>query len=128
MPHNPGLASDLIQKQVRTFSCQPHRAGDEPSMNALEWNDVALAKYLTSNPGLADEIKDLSPEEQKRQTQWAFEDEAEDQGIEPWELALNLVAESPEQLKTLRREAHTQVAEALGMDWKEYCELNDIED
>lgn len=96
-------------------------------MNLLESNDVALAKYLDTNPMLRDEIKDLPDDEQKQQTLWAFEDEAESQGIEPWELALQLVAESPEQLKELRLEAHHQVAEALGMDWDEYCDLNEIE-
>ncbi|MDY7559818.1 DUF6388 family protein [Pseudomonas sp. 10B1] len=97
-------------------------------MDALDFNEAALAKYITTNPGLQEEIKDLSPEEQKQQTQWAFEDEAEDQGIEPWELALQLVAENPEQLKAMRLEAHTQVAQTLGMDWAEYCELNDIQE
>ncbi|OCR21749.1 hypothetical protein AFK24_27630 [Pseudomonas syringae] len=97
-------------------------------MNLLEWNDIALAKYLTTNPILETEIQQLSAEEQKQQTQWAFEDEAEDLGIEPWELALQLVAESPEQLKSMRLEAHQQVAETLGMDWNEYRELNAIEE
>lgn len=96
-------------------------------MNAQEWNDAAVAKYLASHPALQDEIKHLSPTEQKQQAQWAFEDEAESQGIEPWELALELIAESPEQLKSMRLEAHAQVAEALGMEWEEYCELNDIQ-
>ena len=97
-------------------------------MNALEWNDAALAKYLVSNPALQDEIKDLSPQEQKQQTQWAFEDEAEALGIETWEYTLQLIAESPEQLKSMRLDAHRQVAEALGMDWAEYCELNAVEE
>jgi hypothetical protein len=97
-------------------------------MNALEWNEVALAKFLADNSFLQAEIENLSPEEQKQQTHWAFEDEAESQGIEPWELALQLVAESPEQLKTMRLDAHKQVAETLGMNWAEYCELNDIEE
>jgi len=97
-------------------------------MNLLEWNDVALAKYLETNPGLREEIKDLSAKEQLDQTKWAFEDEAEDQGIEPWELALELIAETPEQLKAMRLEAHRQVADTLGMDWAEYCELNEIEE
>lgn len=95
-------------------------------MNALEWNEAALAKYLSTYPALQDEIKDLSAAEQKQQVQWAFEDEAESQGIEPWELALELVAESPEQLSAMRLEAHAQVAEALGMEWDEYCALNGI--
>ncbi|RMV84694.1 DUF6388 family protein, partial [Pseudomonas coronafaciens] len=80
-------------------------------MNTLEWNEAALAKYLAAHPTLKDEISVLSPKEQKQQLQWAFEDEAETQGIEPWELALELIAESPEQLKSMRLEAHAQVAE-----------------
>lgn len=97
-------------------------------MNALEWNDAALAKYLVSNPTLQDEIKDLSPKEQKQQTQWAFEDEAESLGIEAWEYTLQLIAESPEQHKAMRLEAHRQVAETLGMDWDEYCAVNAIQE
>lgn len=96
-------------------------------MNAQDWNEAALVKYLSTHPTLQDEIRHLSLAEQKQQAQWAFEDEAESQGIEPWELALELIAESPEQLKSMRLEAHGQVAEALGMDWDEYCELNGIE-
>ena len=96
-------------------------------MDTRDWNDAAVAKYLASRPDLQDEIKHLSPAEQQQQAQWAFEDEAESQGIEPWELALELIAESPEQLKSMRLEAHAQVAEALGMEWDEYCALNDIE-
>ncbi|MFI3046118.1 hypothetical protein ALP72_01807 [Pseudomonas coronafaciens pv. coronafaciens] len=96
-------------------------------MNTLEWNEAALAKYLAAHPTLKDEISVLSTKEQKQQLQWAFEDEAETQGIEPWELALELIAESPEQLKSMRLEAHAQVAEALGMEWDEYCGLNDIQ-
>lgn len=97
-------------------------------MNLLECNDVALAKYLETNPGLRDEIKDLSEKDQQDQIKWAFEDEAEDQGIETWELALQLTVDDPEQLKRLRVEAHQQAAEALGMDWAEYRELNDIQE
>jgi hypothetical protein len=98
------------------------------AMDALEWNDAALAKYLASNTTLQDEIKDLSAHEQKQQTQWAFEDEAEALGIETWEFALQWIAETPEQLKEMRLEAHRQVAEALGMEWAEYCAVNAIQE
>lgn len=47
-------------------------------------------------------------------------------GIEPWELTLQLIAESPEELQAMRLEVHREVAEALGMDWDEYCSFNDI--
>jgi hypothetical protein len=112
---------------LRCNRFRPPSQIEEHSMNALEWNEAALAKYLSTHPTLKDEISQLSAAEQKQQLQWAFEDEAESQGIEPWELALELIAESPEQLKQMRLEAHSQVAEALGMDWDEYCELNDIQ-
>ena len=48
----------------------------------------ALRKYMLDAPELMDEIKDLSPDDQKDQIQWAFEDEAEAQGLQPWELTL----------------------------------------
>ena len=35
---------------------------EEPAMNALEWNEAALAKYLATHPTLKDEISSLSPE------------------------------------------------------------------
>lgn len=97
-------------------------------MNANDWNEAALAKYIVTNPVLQAEIQDLSPEEQKNQTLWAFEDEAESQGIETWELALQFIADSPEQLKEMRLAAHQQAAEALGMDWDEYRDLNELDD
>ncbi|NWA27769.1 hypothetical protein HX870_19765 [Pseudomonas gingeri] len=89
-------------------------------------NQVALDKFLDAHPHLREETRDLSPKEQQQQFQWAFEDEAENLGIEPWELTLQLVAETPEELKAMRLEVHREVAEALGMDWDEYCSFNEI--
>ena len=40
-------------------------------------HEQALEKYILDVPDLKDEIKDLSPDDQKDQIQWAFEDEAE---------------------------------------------------
>jgi hypothetical protein len=123
--HNPSVltATDGLP------SVSPHPiTGDTRRMNANDWNEAALAKYIVTNPVLQAEIQDLSPEEQKNQTLWAFEDEAESQGIETWELALQFIADSPEQLKEMRLAAHQQAAEALGMDWDEYRQLNDLDD
>ena len=97
-------------------------------MNANDWTEAALAKYIVTNPTLQAEIQDLSPQEQKQQTLWAFEDEAEDLGIPTWDLALQFITDSPEQLKEMRLAAHKEAAEALDMDWDEYCELNDVEE
>ena len=95
-------------------------------MNANDWTDAALAKYIETNPELKGEIANLSPKDQQDQIRWAFEDEAEAQGIETWELALTFVAESPEQLKSMRLEAHKEAAETLGIDWEEYRAANAI--
>ncbi len=89
--------------------------------------DVALEKFLEQHPDLRNEIQALNAKEQKEQTLWALEDAAEEQGLEPWELVLELVAESPEELKAMRTEVHQEVAEALGMDWDEYRQLNELD-
>ena len=68
---------------LRCNGFRPPSQIEEYSMNALEWNEAALAKYLSTHPTLKDEISQLSAAEQKQQLQWAFEDEAESRGIEP---------------------------------------------
>ncbi|MFJ3485811.1 DUF6388 family protein [Pseudomonas sp. NPDC090202] len=97
-------------------------------MNANDWTEAALAKYIVTNPTLKAEIEDLSPQEQHQQILWAFEDEADDLGIPTWDLALQFIAETPEQLKEMRLATHKEAAEALGMPWGEYCKLNDVEE
>ena len=89
-------------------------------------NELALDAFSKANPNLLEEMKDLSAEDRQQQILWAFEDEAEDRGLEPWEFALELIARSPEELATMRREVHQEVAEALDMSWEEYCGFNDI--
>lgn len=89
---------------------------------------VALERFAQANPQLLEEIAGLSAHEQQQQIQWAFDDQADEQGVQPWELALQLIAESPEELRQMRLEVHREVAEALGLSWQEYCEFNEIED
>ncbi|MFV3326847.1 DUF6388 family protein [Pseudomonas sp. NY15372] len=89
---------------------------------------LALQRFAQANPQLLEEIRGLDEREQAQQIQWAFEDAADEQGVEPWELALQLIAENPEQLQAMRLEVHREVAEALGMSWEEYCQFNEIDD
>lgn len=89
-------------------------------------NELALDAFSKANPDLLEEMKDLSAEDRQQQILWAFEDEAESRGLEPWEFALELIASSPEELATMRLEVHQEVAEALNMSWEEYCGFNDI--
>jgi hypothetical protein len=88
--------------------------------------DAALEKFLALHPDLGEEIQVLSAKEQKEQTLWALEDAAEEQGIEPWELVLQLIATSEQELQAMRLEVHQEVAEALGMEWEEYRQLNEL--
>lgn len=89
-------------------------------------NELALDTFIKSHPELLEEMKDLSAEDRQQQILWAFEDEAQNRGLDPWELALELIARSPEELKAMRLEVHQEVAEALDMSWEEYCGFNDI--
>ena len=88
---------------------------------------LALQRFAEANPQLLEEIRELGAHEQAQQIQWAFEDAAQEQGVEPWELALQLIAQSPEELQVMRLEVHREVAEALGVSWEEYCRFNEID-
>lgn len=89
---------------------------------------VALERFAQANPQLLEEIAGLNAHEQQQQIQWAFDDQVQERGLQSWELTLELIAESPEQLREMRLEVHREVAEALGLSWQEYCEFNEIED
>lgn len=88
-------------------------------------HEEALKKYVLDVPDLMEEIKDLSPDDQKDQIQWAFEDEAEAQGLQPWELSLKYTS-TPEEFEAARMALHKEAAEVLGVGWEEYCEMNNL--
>lgn len=69
---------------------------------------LALQRFADANPQLLEEIRELDAREQAQQIEWAFEDAAQEQGLQPWELALQLIAESPEQLRAMRLETHRE--------------------
>ncbi|KAB0567029.1 DUF6388 family protein [Pseudomonas sp. R11F] len=88
-------------------------------------HQVALEKYLEESPQLKEEIKDLSADDQRDQIQWAFEDEAESRGYQPWELTLKYTS-TPEEFEAARLALHKEAAEVLGVEWEEYCEMNNL--
>ncbi|MFJ2283708.1 DUF6388 family protein [Pseudomonas sp. NPDC087803] len=88
-------------------------------------HEQALEKYIQDVPDLKEEIKDLSPDDQKDQIQWAFEDEAEAQGLQPWELTLKYTS-TPEEFEAQRLVLHKEAAEVLGVEWDDYCEMNNL--
>lgn len=85
----------------------------------------ALEKYIEESPQLKEEIKDLSADDQRDQIQWAFEDEAESQGLQPWELTLKYTS-TEQEFETARLALHKEAAEVLGVEWDEYCEMNNL--
>lgn len=89
-------------------------------------NELALDTFIKAHPHLIEEMKELSHEDRQQQILWAFEDEAQSRGLDTWELALELIARSPEELAAMRREVHQEAVEALDMSWEEYCGFNDI--
>ena len=88
-------------------------------------HQAALEKYLEESPQLKEEIKDLSADDQRDQIQWAFEDEAESQNLQPWELTLKYTC-APEEFEAARLALHKEAAEVLGVEWDEYCEMNNL--
>ncbi|AZE92930.1 hypothetical protein C4J95_0806 [Pseudomonas orientalis] len=88
-------------------------------------HQTALDKYLEATPQLKEEIKDLSADDQRDQVQWAFEDEAESQNLQPWELTLKYTS-TPEEFEATRLALHKEAAEVLGVEWEEYCEMNNL--
>ncbi len=62
----------------------------------------------------------------EQQRLMVFAEAARSRGLEVDEFVIRLVAESPEQANEWRLEQHRKVAEALGIDWAEYKQLNRI--
>ena len=118
--------------RVREILDDPHPSSilmiSENAMTELtqeQRHEQALEKYKLDASELMDEIKDLNPDDQKDQIQWAFEDEAEAQGLQPWELTLKYTS-TPEEFEAKRLELHKEAAEVLGVEWDEYCEMNNL--
>ena len=88
-------------------------------------HEEALKKYLEDTPQLKEEIKDLSADDQRDQIQRAFEDEAESQSLQPWELTLKYTS-TPEEFEAARLVLHKEAADVLGVEWQEYCEMNNL--
>ena len=98
---------------------------DMTELTQEQRHEQALEKYILDVPDLKEEIKDLSADDQKDQIQWAFEDEAEAQGLQPWELTLKYTS-TPEEFEAQRLVLHKEAAEVLGVEWEEYCEMNNL--
>ena len=45
--------------------------------------------------------------------------------MQPWELTLKYTT-TPEELEVARLALHKEAAEVLGVEWEEYCEMNNL--
>ena len=99
--------------------------------------EAANAKYFASNPRAAAEIESVSAkmlehcgitmEEYREQQRYVvFAKAAKALGLEVGEFVIHLIAESPEQAHAWRLEGQRRVAEALGIPWDEYKQLNRV--
>ncbi|SFL43064.1 hypothetical protein SAMN04244574_04283 [Azotobacter beijerinckii] len=108
-------------------------------MDCSQRYDLALVRFFAANPRLAAEADDVSEAEAnaigvslkdlqgKRRAQ-IFDRAARNLEIDSFELAIRLVAESPEQAQTWRLKQLRKHADAIGVDWEEFKQLNDIEE
>ncbi|WP_410480380.1 DUF6388 family protein [Pseudomonas sp. DCA-1] len=99
--------------------------------------DAARNKFFADNPQAMKEIEAVNPrvieaggmtveEYRKAQRIRVFAEAAEKRGIDLDEFVIGLVAESPQQAQEWRLKRHRQMADALGIDWPEYKDLNKI--
>ncbi|MEE3924008.1 DUF6388 family protein [Pseudomonas viridiflava] len=98
---------------------------------------AAHDRYFANNPRAAAEIESVSikmldnlgitmEEWRKTQRYLVFAKAAEAYSFEVDEFVIHLMAESPEQAHAWRLERQRQLAEALGIPWDEYKQLNRI--
>ncbi|MBD8184788.1 hypothetical protein IFU20_01225 [Pseudomonas viridiflava] len=98
---------------------------------------AAHDKYFAGNPEAAAEIESVSvrmldnlgitmEEWRKTQRYLVFAKAAEANGFEIDEFVIHLMAESPGQAHAWRLERQRRLADALGIPWDEYRQLNRI--
>lgn len=108
-------------------------------MDCRQRYTLALARFFTTNPQLAAEADDVSVAEadaagvsledlQGTRRAQAFERAAHGLGIDSFEFSIRLVAESSEQAQAWRLEQQRKEADAIGMSWQEFKQLNGIEE
>ncbi|ROL69215.1 hypothetical protein BK634_15795 [Pseudomonas chlororaphis] len=84
---------------------------------------LALQAYVEARPALRQQLATLPLAQHAAYVQQALDEEAAALHIAPWELHLQLLASSPEELAALQLAAHREIAEFANMPWAEYCAL-----
>ncbi len=104
-------------------------------MNKEQRLSLAFEKFLDSNPAIKSEIEALSEVDaehvgisledyQKAEVAAKFAAYAASQGIDPYELTVNLTADSADEKARLMEESHKKIADAIGVTWDKYLEIN----
>lgn len=105
-------------------------------MNSNYYHLLALAKFLERAPLLLSEILSINVQGLQeneslyslrlRYLEDAFEAAATHQGIGSWELELELLSDSPSDLKKKLLDSHIEIAEMVCMPWDDYCKLQGV--
>lgn len=100
---------------------------------------AAHEKFFAENPSALQAIESVSAAEieasgstvgeyRTQQRYVAFAEAAQSRGLELDEFVIQLLAESPAQAKAWRLERHREQADALGIGWAEYKQVNGVVD
>lgn len=89
-------------------------------------NPRALNHIESVNPAVIEECGITVDEYCEQQRILVFAEAARSRGLEVDEFVIFLVSESPEQANEWRLDQHRKVADALGIDWAEFKQLNRI--
>lgn len=101
-------------------------------------SSIALEKFLTLNPKLQVIIKNLEPNEadalglsmedfRQLTLSEAFNEHVEVHGLDSFEYMLELSVSNEQEKHKMRLQHHQEIANALGMEFIEYCNLNNID-
>ncbi|OLF54600.1 DUF6388 family protein [Pseudomonas chlororaphis] len=91
-------------------------------------NALALEIFIDQRCDVRRWLAGLPAAQRSAAAQQAFDEAAAAQGLAPWELSLQLLARSPEELRAWRLEAHREIADFATMAWSEYCALNRLDE
>jgi hypothetical protein len=99
---------------------------------------IALEKFLASNPELQINLDNLRPsiaenlgvsleEYRKQKLAETFSEYAKENGLDTSKLIIDLCATNELERTEMHIQRHQKISKSLGMDFSEYCKLNQIE-
>ncbi|HDS1721750.1 DUF6388 family protein [Pseudomonas putida] len=89
-------------------------------------NPHALSSIESVNQSVIEACGITVEEYQQQQRYVVFAEAAKSRGLEVDEFVIQLMAQSPEQAQEWRLEQHRKMADALGIEWVEYKQMNRI--